>query len=113
MVAGSSLADGAAALRRVLKNCATHHCKKEDWDVDYVPDEGEEGELPLGDEVQGWHSIYGAALLFAMVATLSWFSFKIYVAAHRGAERECDDSVAVHSLRPGTTEGFTTEYTAR
>ena len=53
-----------------------------------LADEGEEGEpapslLPRGDEEQGWHPVYGVAMLLGLVTTLSWLSFRIYVAARR------------------------------
>ena len=74
--------DPPTRTRRVLKNCATHHCSgKKDWDYDYVPDEGEEGDLPIGDEVQGWRPVYGVPILFGIIATIVWAFSQVCKAA--------------------------------
>ena len=102
--------------RRVLKNCATHHCKREDWDWDYHGDEGEEGELPVGDEVQGWRPVYGAVMLLGFVATAGWFAYQVYVVAQRNsrnsptARRTFSDDVPPSSRRIECASSHTTEY---
>lgn len=119
---------------RRLKNCATHNCRPEEWDYDYVPDEGDEGDLPTGDDVQGWSVFYGAAIMLATIAAVTYCLLKVCIAAHKSGDslggsdrwrsREHDDrapaaparthpEISAENSAANSAERFTTEYRYR
>lgn len=75
--------------------------RKDDWDWDYIPDEAEEGDLPVGDDVQGWRPIYGVAMLLGVLVSASCFSYRVYVAAQRGRRLPQAETDAESSLTTG------------
>ena len=86
--------------RRRLKNCATHHCKKKDWDYGYVPEEGEDDD----DFIDWWIPAYGAAWLLGFLFVVSLLVLKVcasIVHARPDLEQEVDDEQGTPSTDYG------------